>query len=133
MDKGSKMLKVVLIIFAVVVLVYGLCYIIIPGGLVKISGAPPIDVAWIRWSGGILIGLGIGAIMAFRKPAKQNILVTTLALGSLLTGLGLLYSLITHEYTGALWFTVLATSISLVLSGLLWWSRGLAKDLLKTG
>jgi hypothetical protein len=128
-----KMLKVILIIFTVVVLIYGLGYLFIPDVFVTLYGSEPIDLGWIRWSGGPLIALGIGAILVFRKPDKQGIFVTTIALGTLITGLGLLYSLLTREYGGSIISIVIATAITLVLSGLLWWSRQRAKEILKAG
>lgn len=132
-NKDPKMLKVVLIIFAFVALIYGLGYLFIPGVLVTIHGSEPIDLSWIRWSGGLLIALGIGAILVFRNPAKQGIFITTISLGTLLSGLGLLYSLLIHEYSGPTLSTVIPTAILLVLSGLLWRSRQLAKEILKVG
>jgi hypothetical protein len=132
-NKGTKMLKVVLIIFAIVVLIYGLGYLFIPGVFVTLYGSESMDLSWIRWSGGPLIALGIGAILVFRNPSKQKIFVTTVALGSLITGLGLLYSLLIREYSGSTLSTLIPTVIALVLSGLLWWSRKLAKEILKAG
>ena len=131
--KDPKMLKVILIIFTVVVLIYGLGYLFIPDVFVTLYGSEPIDLGWIRWSGGPLIALGIGAILVIRKPDKQGIFVTTIAIGTLITGLGLLYSLLTREYGGSILSIVIAIAITLVLSGLLWWSRQQAKDILKAG
>jgi len=129
-NNGTKTLKVVLMIYAIVVLVYGLGFFLIPGVLVKISGASPVDLGWLRWPGGILISLGIGALLALRDPAKQGVFVTTISLGTLLSGLGLLYSWIVHEYSAATWFIALPTIIVLVVSALLWWSRQKAKGIL---
>ena len=94
------------------------------------SGASPVDLGWLRWPGGILIGLGIGALLVARDPTKQGVFVTTISLGTLITGLGLLYSWILHEYSAATWFIALPTIIVLVLSALLWWSRQKAKGIL---
>jgi len=129
-NNGTKTLKVVLVIFAIVVLVYGLGFLLIPGVLVKISGGTPVDLGWLRWPGGILIALGIGALLVRRDPAKQGIFVITISLGTLLSGLALLYSWIVHEYSGATFFIALPTIIVLVVSALLWWSRQKAKGVL---
>ena len=129
-NNGTKTLKVVLVIYAIVVLVYGLGFLLIPGVLVKISGGTPVDLGWLRWAGGILIGLGIGALLVRRDPTKQGVFVTTISLGTLLTGLALLYSWIVHEYSAATWFIALPTIIVLVVSALLWWSRQKAKGIL---
>ena len=131
-SKGASALKVVLLIFAVVCLVYGLGYLIVPGYLVEISGGSPVSHGWIRWSGGTLLALAIGAFMAYRHPARQRILVTTITWGPLLVGLGLLYSWLTGESTSATWFIALPTVVSLGLALLLWWSGQKAKELLKS-
>ncbi|MFC2087147.1 hypothetical protein ACFLSA_03170, partial [Bacteroidota bacterium] len=125
-------LKIVLLIFAIVCIVYGIGYFIFPDFFVNLSGGEPVFHGWLRWSGGILIALGIGAIMIFQKPKNQGIFVTTIAIGTLLTGLALLYTWITLEVDSKVWFTALPTIIVLVLSGLLWWTRRQAKDILKS-
>ncbi len=128
-NENLLLLKIILVIFTVVALVYGLCYFIIPDALVKLSGSEPVFHGWLRWSGGVLIALGVGTIMVFRKPEKQDPFVVTIALGSLLTGLALVYAWITAE-EGAIWFTALPAILILVISALLWWSRYQARDIL---
>jgi hypothetical protein len=128
---NSMFLKIVLIIFAIVALVYGLCYFFVPDFLVKLSGGDPVFHGWLRWSGGILIALGIGSLLVAAKPKGQGIFVTTVALGSLLAGLALLYAWIKLTEDANVWFTAMPTIVVLVLSALLWWSRSQAKDVLK--
>jgi hypothetical protein len=128
---NSAFLKIVLIIFAIVALIYGLCYFFIPGFLVELSGGDLVFHGWLRWSGGILIALGIGSILVAVKPKGQGIFVTTVALGSLLAGLALLHAWITLTEGAHVWFTAMPTIVVLVLSALLWWSRSQAKDVLK--
>ncbi len=128
---NSVFLKIVLIIFAIVTLVYGLCYFFVPDYLVKLSGGDPVYHGWLRWSGGVLIALGIGSILVTLKPKGQGIFVTTIALGSLLSGLALLYAWISMEEGQNVWFTAVPTIVVLALSCLLWWSRSQAKDILK--
>jgi hypothetical protein len=125
-----KVLKFSLLVAALVSLVYGLGYWFVPAKLVNLSGGNPIDLSWLRWSGGVLIALGIGTLMVFSKPEKQGIFVVSIALAYLLAGLGLLYSWIMHEYSGATWFIALPTCLTLVLSVLLFWSRSKAKGIL---
>lgn len=128
---NSVFLKVVLIIFAIVALVYGLCYFFVPDFLVNLSGGGPVYHGWLRWSGGVLIALGIGSILVAIKPKGQGIFVMTVALGCLLAGLALLYAWIKLGEDAKVWFTALPTIIVLVISALLWWSRSQAKDVLK--
>ena len=127
---NTGILKIVLIIYAIVCLVYGLAYLIVPNLLVNLSGGDPVFHGWLRWSGGILIALGIGAILVFLNPKGQGIFVTTIALGSLLAGLSLLLAWLTLEEEVNAWFTALPTIIVLGLFGFLWWSRQQAKDVL---
>ena len=129
---GASTLKAVLLLFAVVCLVYGLGYLIVPGFLVDISGGSPVTLGWIRWSGGPLLALAIGAFLVYRHPARQRILLTAISWGALLVGLGLLYSWLTGESTSATWFIALPTVVSLGLALLLWWSGQKAKELLKS-
>jgi len=51
-NNDVKVLKFALMIAAIVSLVYGLGYLLIPGALVKLSGGNLIDAGWLRWSGG---------------------------------------------------------------------------------
>lgn len=129
-EQDAKMLKVILVIYAVVSLVYGLGLLFVPGVLGDMAGSNPVDFAEVRWSGGVIIALLIGALLVLRNPAKQGSLVTTLALAMSLAGLAKLYSLLTHEYSGATWFLALPTVILLIISALLWWSRQRAKKIL---
>jgi hypothetical protein len=62
--------------------------------MITLSGANPVDFEWRRWPGGVIIALGIGALLVVRKPEKQNIFVFICALSTLLAGLGKLYYLI---------------------------------------
>ena len=129
-NNNVKVLKVALIILAVIAFVYGFGFLFVPGILVKLSGGNPVEFSWLRWSGGVIIGLGIGALMVSSKPEKQGIFVTSMALATLFAGLGMLYSWIMQEGSGAIWFTALPTCLLLVLSCLLWWGRGQAKGIL---
>ncbi len=126
---NTQMLKISLLLYAIVSLVYGIGYAFFPDLLVNMSGGEPVEPGWLRWSGGVLISLGIGAILVYRNPAKQDPFVTTIALGTLLTGLALLYTLI-FEMATNVWFTLFPIIIVFILSGLLWYSKTQAKDLL---
>jgi cytochrome c biogenesis protein CcdA len=131
-DKNLTLLKIALAIFAIVSIVYGIGMVFFTTGLVEMSGTDPFEPNWIRWAGGILIALGIAAILAFRNPAKQDIYVIAIGLGTLFTGLALLYSWIFEMQPGyVVSFTVLPCVLNLLMSVLLWWGRQQAKDILK--
>jgi hypothetical protein len=125
-----KLLRVALVVCAVVAIIYGIFYWIVPGVVVALSGGNPVDFGWLRWSGGVIIAIGIGALMVFRKPEKQGIFVFMSALGTLLSGLGLLYSWIMNEYSSSTVFIAVPTILMLVISCLLWWGRQRAKGIL---
>ena len=132
MDQNDdvKVLKVALIIFAVILLVYGFGFFFVPSILLKLAGGNPVEFGWLRWSGGVIIALGIGCLMVSSKPEKQGIFVTSMTLVSLFVGLGNLYSWIMQEFSAATWFIALSTYLALAISGLLWWGRGKAKGIL---
>jgi hypothetical protein len=129
-NENPLFLKIVILIYAVVALVYGLCFFFVPDFLVNMSGGEPVFHGWLRWAGGLCIAIGIGSLMVMRKPENQGIFVTTIALGTLLTGLGLLYAWINLEEGANVMFTAMPTILMFVISGLLWWGRQNAKDIL---
>ena len=129
-QKGSTMLKVTLLIYVVISLLYGLGYLFFSNYLVDLSGSEPVPSAWLRWSGGVLISLGIGTILVYRNPIKQGIFVLTLALGSLFVGLALVYAWI-FEMASTTWFTAAPAILMLIVSALLFWSWYQAKEMLR--
>ena len=119
MTKNSILLKVALIIFAIVTIVYGIGFVFFSEALVEMSGGDPVHPSWLRWPGCVLITLGIGAILVLRNPAKQDIFIMVIALGTLLTGLVQLYTLLFEmQEENAVWFTAMPTIILLVTSAL---------------
>jgi hypothetical protein len=123
-------LKIALLIYAVVCLIYGLGFFIVPDSLVELSGGEPVFHGWLRWPGGVIVALGIGAILVYLKPKGQGIFVTTIAIGALLAGLAMLWAWLNIEEGANVWFTALPTIVLLALSGLLWWGRQKAKNIL---
>ena len=130
-NKGLFFLKVTLIIYALVSLVYGIGYLFFPEYLVELSGGEAIPSAWLRWAGGVLISLGIGTILVIRNPVKQGIFVLTMAMGTLLVGLALLYAWFFEIVGTTIWFTAAPAILILLVSILLFWSRYQAKETLK--
>ncbi len=127
---NSGILKIALLIYAVVCLIYGLGFLVVPDSLVELSGGEPVFHGWLRWSGGVIIALGVGSILVYLKPKGQGIFVTTIAIGALLAGLAMLWAWLNIEEGANVWFTALPTIVLLALSGLLWWSRQKAKNIL---
>ena len=131
-NENPLFLKVVVLIYAIVALVYGLCFLLVPDFLVNMSGGEPVFHGWLRWAGGLCVALAIGSLMVMQKPKNQGIFVTTIALGSLLSGLALVFAWIKIEEGANVLFTALPAILLLVISGLLWWGRQKAKDILNS-
>ena len=129
-NKNVGFLKIALLFYAIVCMVYGLGYFFLSDFLVKLSGTDPVFHGWLRWSGGLLIALSIGAFLVYRKPDGQGIFVTTIALGSTLCCLSLFCAWATMEEGANAWFTALPALIVLIMAVLLWWSRQKARDIL---
>ena len=130
-NSNSKLLKISLIIFIIVALLYGFVHLFIPQVNVEASGGDPVPSGWLRWMGGILLSLGIGGIMVYMKPKGQRIFVTTLVIGSLLAGLALIFSaLFEPEGIGDIMQTLIPGIILVILGVLLWISLKQSKELL---
>lgn len=125
-----KMLKFILIIAAIISLVYGFGFLLIPGTLVKLSGGTLVEGSWLRWPGGVLVAWAIGTLMVYKKPEKQHIFLVSLTHAHLLAGLGLLYSWMKHEFSGPTWFIAIPTCLLLILAVLLLWARNQAQGIL---
>jgi len=130
-DKGIKKLKVVMVLFFVTYLFYGVSFLFSPGMVYAMShSSEPLGLSWIRWSGGALIALGIGAIQVFRNPSRHGGFVIVAIISALLVGLGLLYSRLFDNSTGTFAFHMTPCFINLGLFVLLVWARQGAKDIL---
>ena len=130
-NKSPLLLKVSLIIFAIIALVYGITYMFVPQIHVQLADGDSVASAWLRWFGPILVGLGIGTIMVLRNPIKQGIFVKTLAIGTLLCGPTLIYSAVfENEGVGNMEQSLIPGIVLIVLSVMFWISIKQSKELL---
>ena len=130
-NKKLTLLKVALIVFAFQAILFGFFYAFIPQVSIEASGSDPVPSGWLRWSGAVLIAIGLGSILVIRKPKNQGIFVLTMALGTLLCGLALMYSsLFEPAGIGNVWHTVVPGLINLFTSLLLWIGLKQAKNIL---
>src|SRR5262245_42116636 len=108
---------------AIVGAIYGLLFLSMPEKVFELSRDPgvPVNAGWVRWSGGMLVGIALAAWLAAQKPDRQTPLVVGLALTYLLVGLSLLYSAISGEYRGAQWFIWLPILINAGLFAAMVW------------
>lgn len=119
---GFNLTTWVLRIYLVILLFYGLFFLLFPAVYVSMSGiAPATDLAKVRWPGGCLIGLSYACLIASANPSKHVQLVRTVALAGTLAGLSLLYSHFSGEYTGLTTFIIGPGVTNLAAGALLWW------------
>jgi hypothetical protein len=118
-----KTSQTILYVAAVVDLIYGLLFLLIPQWLLNFSqdSGVPAHLGWVRWSGGLLIGVGVAAGLAAANPERQKPLVVGLAVATALIALSLLYCLIFGGYDGTRWFIWLPILINAALAGALGW------------
>ena len=115
--------RMIFYVAAIVGGIYGLLFLSMPERALELSHDPgvPADPGWVRWSGGVLIGIALTAWLAAQQPDKQRPLVVGLALAYLLVALSLLYSTISGEYRGAQWFIWLPILINVGLFAAMVW------------
>jgi hypothetical protein len=127
-NKNLALLKFALAYFAVLTIVYGIGLVFFTEKLIEMSGTAPFEPNWVRWAGGLLAGLGIGAALALRNPGNQDGFVVAAALGTLFIGLALLYQLLFDwNPDHSIPFTAVPCALNLSGSVLLWVGRAKAK------
>ena len=79
-----KTSRMIFYIEAIVSLVYGLLFLFIPRWMFALSQDPgvPDAAGWVRWSGGLLIGVGVAAWFAAGSPTGYPDAATRLHLGN---------------------------------------------------
>jgi len=92
-DRAGRLLRVALWVYLVDALVFGAVIFFAPGFTVETLGdAPGFDFWWVRWAGGLLLALALGAALVVRKPQGQGPMVIVFATALFLVGVGLLWS-----------------------------------------
>jgi hypothetical protein len=130
-NNGTKRLKAALLFSIVVHVFYGIGFFVIPGILRDLAGGTPVELGWIRWAGGMMLSLAVGGIQAYRNPAHQSSMITTLTVAPLLVGLGLLYPLLFENYSIHAWFIAVPCVIAFAVFVVMMWARQGAKEILK--
>lgn len=129
-------LRLAIVLYIVETIGYGLPMLIWPELLWDtIAGAsgPELDgLVSVRWAGGVLVGLGLGAFLVLAKPKGQRSFVTAMTFHSSLAGAALLVSSINGELDVVdAWFRWASVIFVGVLAIYLWLARWRARDLLK--
>ncbi|PKL16029.1 MAG: hypothetical protein CVV49_18410 [Spirochaetae bacterium HGW-Spirochaetae-5] len=129
-NNDTRLLKFTLAVYAIMVLIYGFGYMLIPGVMVNMAGGQPLYHGWLRWAGAVLIALGIGSILTYRNPQHQGIFITVLILGCLFTSICLFYNLYSPEEGAYWWFPATPATATLVMAILFRLGSIKAKDVL---
>src|SRR5262249_25771160 len=105
---------------AIVGVLYGIGFLLMPSSILQLSEDPgaPTNPGWVRWAGGFVLGIAIGAWLASEGWGKVAAAFTLS--GLTLSGLALLYSFVSGEYSGAAWFIWMPIVILVVLAPTLW-------------
>ena len=115
MDTGAY--RTIMRISAIIAFIYGLGFLLVPEFQFQLSQDPSaVGPAWVRWAGGMLIGVALAEWLASADPAKQRPLVYGIGACYVLTTLALLYSALSGEYAGVTWFIWLPIVINAALS-----------------
>ena len=124
----ANTLRIIIIGFGVVSLIYGFIFMVIPGWYLNMIGESPVPLVHLRWSGGVLIALAYGAWKFYKDPSKGKVYAYTIAVAPLLGGLSLLYSFISGEYTGKGFYHAFPGVLGIAISLLVIWNLSRAKS-----
>lgn len=108
---------------AILGVIYGFGFLLMPDSLFHLSGDPgvPSNPGWVRWAGAFVLGIAIGPWLASEGWVKEQPFIAGLAAAYTLSGLALLYSVVSGEYAGASWFIWMPIVILGVLAPIMWW------------
>ncbi len=111
-------------ITALITAIYGVGFLLLPTLMFHVSRDPgfPANAGWVRWAGGVLIGLAAGAwIGSNRSPSNQQPAVIGFAVGEGFAALSLAYSAISGEYQGVAWFIWTAAVLNACFCAAMLW------------
>jgi hypothetical protein len=122
-ERKSDPANVALRAAAIVGVVYGIGFLLMPQAMVQLSGDPgaPTNPGWLRWAGGFVLGIPIGPWLASEGSTMEQAFKLGLAIAYSLAGLALVYSALSGEYVGAQWFIWMPIVILAALASAMWW------------
>ena len=129
-------LRVAILLYIVETIGYGLPMLVWPQllweDIAGASGDALDGLVATRWAGGVLVGLGVGALMVLLKPAGQRTFVSAMAIHTSLAGAAVVYSMLSDELDVVdAWFRWVSLLLLAGLAGFLWLARWRAKGILK--
>ena len=107
---------------AIVGVMYGIGFLLMPSAMFELSGDPgvPTNPGWVRWAGGFVLGIAMGPWLASEGWVKEQPFIAGVAAAFSLSGLALLYSVVSGEYAGAAWFIWMPIVLLAVLAPAMW-------------
>src|SRR5512132_2769439 len=119
----SDTVRTIFYVVAVLMAIYGLGLLLYPQAMFTLSGDPgvPANPGWVRWAGGFVLGIAIGPWLASEGWVKEQPFIAGIAAAFTLSGLALLYSVVSGEYAGAAWFIWMPIVLLAVLAPAMWW------------
>jgi hypothetical protein len=113
----------VLYLAAVLMAFFGLFFLLVPDAMFDLTQDPgvPTNPGWVRWAGGLLLGMALAAWLAANNPEGQRPLVVGLATAFTLITLSLLYGWLAGDYHGVLWVSLMQILGNGSLAGAMWW------------
>jgi hypothetical protein len=100
---------------AIVGVMYGFGFLLMPYAMFQQT------IGWVRWAGGFVLGIAIGPWLASEGWVKEQPFIVGVAAAFSLSGLALLYSVVSGEYAGAAWFIWMPIVLLAVLAPAMWW------------
>ncbi len=130
-NNGIQKLRAALLLTFIVDFFYGIGFFVAPGYLSEIAGGTPVEHGWVRWAGGTLIGIALGALQAYRNPAHQKSLILLLTMAPLFTGLAFVYTLLFETYSIHTWFILVPCIVVFVMFAAMMWARQGVREILE--
>jgi hypothetical protein len=110
--------------------IFGAGLLLFPQVMFTLSDDPgvPANPGWVRWAGGLLLGMAVATWLAANNPESQRPLAVGLATAFTLIALALLYSNLVGDYRGAI-VELAADRGQRSLAAAMWWlsSKSIAK------
>jgi hypothetical protein len=126
----SDAARTIFYIAAISMAIFGAGLLLFPQVMFTLSDDPgvPANPGWVRWAGGLLLGMAVATWLAANNPESQRPLAVGLATAFTLIALALLYNNLVGDYRGAI-VELAADRGQRSLAAAMWWlsSKSIAK------
>jgi hypothetical protein len=119
----SDAARTIFYIAAISMAIFGAGLLLFPQVMFTLSEDPgvPANPGWVRWAGGLLLGMAVAAWLAANNPESQRPLAVGLATAFTLIALALLYSNLVGDYRGTQLLSWLQIVGNGALAAAMWW------------